>query len=479
MHPNQGSLSQMMIKLALLLITLLSFLVHGYNFATGDQSTYVPQVLKRVNPNLYTKDYLSQTAEGDLSFMFPLMAGVLKTTGIDIEWLYFFLYLFFRWLVIVALYKLGLSLTGGKKAALVATIILSLPKFVGGTNNPTLDSAWIPRFFVLPLLLWGLDCLVHRRYLLATFLTGITFTLHPYSGVYLGLFLFACFLTSGRFWSLIPKAILIAVIASGWFVISLIPAYLSRSSQLFMDHVWFDIVSVRLPYNLISNWGLGALIALILPLLGYLVFPHRLLRLSLITAAIITLIHVVFGEIFKVALIFQLQLPRIWLIPTYMGYIGLSFWLVKIWSRSLLTKLIVILVAVVLLTNFGRFSPGSIDWPHHYQREWDKLQVWVRHNTPEDALLITPATRIGFRIRSERSIVAEIKDGSSGLYSPSLARNWQERVSDLGLINIKTAAEIEFLQQKYHADYLVTFSNARYPQFQPVFNTESFIVYKL
>lgn len=468
-----------MIKVGFLLISLLSFLVHGYDFASGDQSTYVPQVLKRVNPELYSRDYLSQTAEGELSFMFPLMAGIINTTGIDIEWLYFFLYLVFRWLVLVAIYHLSLSLTHHRAGALLAAILLSLPKFVAGTNQTTLDNAWLPRFFVLPLLLWALNCLINKRFLLATFLAGIIFTLHPYSGVYLGLFLLATIITSGRFWRLLPRVVLIGVVASSWFVFLVLPQYLSRNGQLFMAETWFEIVSLRLPYNVLGNWGLTAWTALMLPLVAYLVFPHRALRLAIVTASLVTVTHVIFGEIFKVALIFQLQLPRIWLVATFFGYIGLASWLARLWSHSLLTKLTVPLLVVLLLTNFGRFRPRKIDWPHQYSREWDKIQLWVKTNTPQDALLLTPATRIGFRIRSERSIVAEIKDGSSGLYSPELAQTWQERISDIGYINLKTEAEIIQLQKKYQADYLVTFSNAAYTQFEPVFKTADFIVYKL
>ncbi len=47
----------------LLALSTISILLHGYSFSSGDQSTYVPQVVKRTGGNLYARDYLSQTAE--------------------------------------------------------------------------------------------------------------------------------------------------------------------------------------------------------------------------------------------------------------------------------------------------------------------------------------------------------------------------------------------------------------------------------
>ena len=310
-----------MIKLTLVLIGLISFFLHGYYFSTGDQSTYVPQVLKRVDPKLFQRDYLTQTAEGDLSFMFPLIATIIKTTKIDIEWLYFLVYVAIRLLTIFVIYRLSFTLTKSRPAALLASLILSLPKFVAGTNQPTLDNLLVPRFLVLPLFLLVLNYLARHRFVIAALFMGIIFSLHPYSAVYLGLFLLACLFSFRQPWLTWIKVILAGFVGGGWFLIQSLPEYLGRNSQLIMAQDWFDIVGQRLPYNLVSYWPLTAWIALAIPLVGIWLYPSRLAVISVITAVVVTLIHIVFGEIFPVALIFQLQLPRIWLIPNFLGYI--------------------------------------------------------------------------------------------------------------------------------------------------------------
>lgn len=460
-----------MIKLALVLIGLISFFLHGYYFSTGDQSTYVPQVLRRIDPSLFQRDYLASTAEGDLSFMFPLMANLVKITHLDIEWLYFLLYLLFRFLVIIAIYRLSLTLTGKTPVALLAALILSLPKFVAGTNQPTLDNALLPRFLALPLFLLGLNYLAQSRFVWVAFLTGIVFTIHPYSAVYLGLFLFACLIIFGAPQMTWFKVTIAGLTSSSWFLIQSLPQYLGRNSQLMMDQDWFNIVSQRLPYNLSLHWPFTAWIALAIPLAGIWLYPSRISLTAVITAIIVTLIHVVFGEIGKVALIFQLQLPRIWLIPTYLGYIA--------WAKTLTRRWILVPLTLVLLFNFGKFRPSPIEWPHSYSREWDRLQLWARANTPTDSLWLTLPHRVGFRIHSQRAIVAEIKDGSSGLYSYDLAKTWQQRISDTHPLAFKSTAEIIKLKQKYQADYLVTFTDTIYNAFTPVFRTDTFVVYKL
>ena len=238
-----------------------------------------------------------------------------------------------------------------------------------------------------------------------------------------------------------------------------------------MDKDWFNIISQRLPYNLVVHWSLTAWIALAIPLVGIWFYPSRLLIISVITAIIITLIHIIFGEILKLALIFQLQLPRIWLIPTYFGYIA--------WAKVLTRHWILVPLTLVLFFNFGKFRPGSIEWPQSYSREWDQLQAWVKANPLTDSLFLTLPHRVGFRIHSERAIVGEIKDGSSGLYSRELAFNWQQRISDTHPLAFKTTTEILQLKQKYQADKLVTFNQVVYKDFTPVFETDTFIIYKL
>src|SRR3989338_8013810 len=110
-----------MIKLLLFLISLTSFLFHGYYFSTGDQSIYVPQVLKLVDSNLYRRDYfVTHSPESRFSLFFPLTATLLRLTRADTQWFYFSFYFINHLLVTYAFYHLSLALTHNRPAAIIA-----------------------------------------------------------------------------------------------------------------------------------------------------------------------------------------------------------------------------------------------------------------------------------------------------------------------------------------------------------------------
>ena len=174
-------------KLSILFcLSIISLFVHGYQFSTGDQSVYVPQVLKLVDGNLYRRDYfVTHSPESRFSFFFPLTGTLLRLTRTDIQWFYFSFYLINHLLITYALYRLSLALTHNRPTAIVAVVLLSLPRFVAGTTITTLDTAWLPRFAALPLFLLTLNRLVINQFFLSLYLTILVGLIHPFSGLLL------------------------------------------------------------------------------------------------------------------------------------------------------------------------------------------------------------------------------------------------------------------------------------------------------
>ena len=478
----------------LLLISSLATLAHGYSFSTGDQTFQVPQILKRVDSNLFQRDYLTNISEGQLSLFFPIMALILKFTLVDIEWLYFGLYLIFHFLSIVAIYSLSFTLTKKKSSATIATLLLALPKFVGGTTITTLDTTWIPRLAVLPLLLFAFQKLTQQKYAQAAFLSGVILLIHPFSAVTLGIFLFGFLILDKNKPVTFIKAAIAGLIPSSWFFFTKAPLFIKGNTQLIMPDNWYQILISRVSYNFASRWQPSGWASLaIAVIIGSIFFfnYHRsrdqdkakfanLLKKVFLIAITVTIGQIFLAEFIKLTLIIQLQLLRIWLIPVYLAFIAAGRLITDMWdTKKTVVRITALLLFLILTTNFGRTKIQPVELPQGPKREWDYLQKWVRDNTPQDALFITPATRVGFRIHSRRAIVGEIKDGSAGLYSYNLATSWQERINDLGLINLKTEAEILKLKEKYRADYLVTFKPQSFQRFIPIYKTETFIVYKL
>jgi len=59
---------------------------------------------------------------------------------------------------------------------------------------------------------------------------------------------------------------------------------------------------------------------------------------------------------------------------------------------------------------------------------WVDAQKWARTNTPQDAVFLTPVHRSGFRIHSQRAVVAEWRDGTLLYFAPNFAEEWWQRV---------------------------------------------------
>ncbi|MFC1601304.1 DUF6798 domain-containing protein [Candidatus Sumerlaeota bacterium] len=66
------------------------------------------------------------------------------------------------------------------------------------------------------------------------------------------------------------------------------------------------------------------------------------------------------------------------------------------------------------------------------ERPWFRLQLWVRDNTPPDAVFFTPYYIKGFRNFSARKTFGEVKDGSQSLFDAGYALAWRERMRALG-----------------------------------------------
>ena len=256
-----------------------------------------------------------------------------------------------------------------------------------------------------------------------------------------------------------------------------------------MNLDWYNLLIIRIPYNFLSQWQLTAWASLLLTLFLLVLLLRfappslasfaRFVRITLTATIIVSLIHLVGGEIIRSPLILQLQLLRIWLIPTYLSFIAGAWLITRLWQKHLFYKFVSIIMFVMLVTNFGKIQISPIEFPHQNLREWDTLQIWAKNNTPQDSLFLTPPHRSGFRVHSQRSIVAEIKDGSSSLYSYQLAQEWQSRIANIHPLGSKSTAEILNLKHRYNVNYLVTFADQPHPSLTEIYRNSTFVVYQL
>jgi hypothetical protein len=114
---------------------------------------------------------------------------------------------------------------------------------------------------------------------------------------------------------------------------------------------------------------------------------------------------------------------------------------------------------------------------------WSDVQLWVKANTPRDAIILTPPHREGFRVFSERAIVGEWKDGTQQFFSWAFAREWDRRMGDLGggetpVYDGFGAERVAMLARRYWADYAVA-PAASALGFDRLYENAEFCVYRI
>ena len=161
-------------------------------------------------------------------------------------------------------------------------------------------------------------------------------------------------------------------------------------------------------------------------------------------------------------------------------------------KRRIDPKAIISFLIIVTLVSMstGKFLIGNvigrepvangienIDFPHKVDA-WEKAQIWAKNNTELDDVFITPPRLSGFRVFSQRSVVAEGRDGTLAFYDDGFAIKWRQRIQELSKIETLTTIEIEEIAQKYNAAYLVVPKNINF-QFNEVYENSEFRIYSL
>ncbi|MDP2939659.1 MAG: hypothetical protein Q8O13_06265 [Candidatus Omnitrophota bacterium] len=119
-------------------------------------------------------------------------------------------------------------------------------------------------------------------------------------------------------------------------------------------------------------------------------------------------------------------------------------------SKRALSLLILFFIFLVFLKVL---SPKDVE-EQNFRSDWVKTQVWAKENTSAKIVFITPPYLEGFRIHSQRGIVAENKDGGLGLFDVKFGLEWWQRMNDLGFNNLGTTV-LNFVPEcRYNYDNL-------------------------
>ena len=463
--------------LQLAVLTLAAVGIHGYHLGVEDGEIYLPAARKLLDPSLYpfaTEFFLSH---GRLSLFSPILAWTARLTHLSMDWTVFVWYIATTFFLLVACWQLAKSCFNSQSARWGAVLLISCVLTMPATNTGLLlmDPYLTARSFSTPLTLFALNAFLRGRYALGWLAVFATASFHPQMTAYL-ILLIAILLLSDRFdLSARPPIRPLSLLVGLWpFDFHLEPATGAFREALYSRDFYF-----------LANWTWYHWVGMIAPLLLLLWFGSRPPRGTTPAFRRLALVLIPFGllSIF-VASVFASShsfdsLARLQPLRCF-HLIYLVFFLMlgsicgeyTTRSRSALritaaTASILLLAGGMLFVNAQTYPESAhIDWPwlRTSSNAWMNTLLWVRYNTPKDAVFAVDSRYFkdrgvderGFRAISERSALADyFKDGGVATIFPKLTSEWKQMSDATYGLNHFTVEDFARLAQRYPVTWAV------------------------
>lgn len=420
-------------------------LVAGYHPGTEDDGVYLAAIHHNLNPGLFRVDSDFFALQLQATVFDKLVAASVRMTDLPISIVVLAWHLLAIFAILAACYRIASRCFEHGYArwcgvALVA-VFFTLP--VAGTALYIVDQNLHPRAVATALVLFAVDFVLGRRYVLATLLSAVAFLFHPIMAAF-G-FSLCFFLAIPHFaipWprrSVLPMLTVVAF-PMGWIFEPTSPA-------------WRAAANTR-NYYFLTRWQwyewLGAIAPVIILLWFASVARQRgqpvLERLSTRVA--------VYG-MFQLAVALFMALPPALerLRPLQpMRYLHLLYVLLVLLTgcmvgENFLRKYRWRWVALFVPAILGMYLAQRATYPAsphlelpgvHSSNPWLTAFGWIRENTPEDAYFVLGPDYLhrpgedshGFRALALRSALADNgKDSAVVTQVPRLAARWQQEVA--------------------------------------------------
>lgn len=534
--------------LLILFATIFSILYQGYYFGENNGSFYIPYLKSLYNPALYPNDLLVTTwNQVYIGSLWKTIASIMHV--VPLEPLLLILHVIFRFLFYIAIYYLSLQIFRNQKVAYLSVVLWFIPKPSLGFE--ILYNEFVQSGVVLPLLLFAILFFLKNRYLLLFIFLGISFHIHPPMTIFIIASIFLYFLYKKELKNNIIMSIVIFLIAFPVILPTILfaqgkggyDALWLQLTRMRSPHHSFPLSwlqSVWMPFFIFLGFLLFVKKFLKVEKYNSSLKKVYFLLLSLIIvmvtgflfSEVVSIPKVIVSVPFHISSIFAVlaSLPIVYFIYEYMTskvrwkkVFGYALFIMFFFNnfdlqihRSQIVIIPIFLLASVIIYNVfasrdevKKYSTSlyifilvlTIFWlpmmfkknvlrTDEYKTNWIDIQKWAKENTETNAMFITPIYLQGFRVHSERSIIADWKDGSGGYLSPQFLQEWWKRMEDFGLDrnnydnsyqkNVYANLDhekVRSLKKKYNAQYLII-EKQNY-NFSLVYKNKYFYVYNV
>ncbi len=437
-------------------LTFLAVLVHGYHPYAEDGGLYLAGIKHLLDPQLFPHDTAFVAEHLRFSIFAPVIAAIVRWSGLTVATALFLLYIASFWATLYAAWQIAARCYEERIARTAAVALLAtwitLP--VAGTSLMLMDPYVTARSISTPCALFALSGTLtlldenarerKRGLLLTAGALAVAFLFHPLMAAYAlcCVLVLAAVLVFRAYWVRVAAfavggAIVMAGALqtfSGTESAAYIRVAMTRSYWFLSQWRWYELVGLAAPLALLSIDALRPRVCA-----SRCALARALLVMGLAAVSVsLLLVHVDSASHF----VARLQPLRVFLLVYVAMILFVGATIAKYFLKHnpvCWVTMFSVLAGVMLFAERQTFPASThLELPNRagqYQERnpWARAFLWVRSNTPKDALLALDADYIErpnedaqcFRAISERSALPDYsKDGGEASITPVLTTDW-------------------------------------------------------
>jgi len=470
----------------LFVLTLAAIAINGYHPYSEDAGIYVAGIKQAANPVLYGSSAVFVTASSHMSRFSAFNAWLARSLSVSLDLQLFATQVLTTWLLLYACWKLAClcfrrNETRWASVVMVA-VCLSVP--VAGSSLFMLDPYVTARSFTMPFTLLAIAACLDGEMLRAGLLLTLVALFHPLMAIYAAGFLMLLWAIR-RESSIGTAALIVSAVAAG--------AAIQFTQRAVIESTAYRAAVATRPYFFLADWHWYELLGLAAPLALLAIFtywqsgpssrnrPAFFAAFACNSAAMLACTSIVIGlTSIAVSLLFvhpgsrshfiaAMQPMRAFIVIYLCMFLLLGGVLGEFWLRREPWRWVVLFAcigaAIAFFQNQAYPASAHLELPGATNGNgWNQAFLWIRANTPLDAIVALDANYIhargedarGFRAVAERGSLADAsKDGGAAAVFPQLAERWMtEHAAQAGLNAIDDAERLRRLAP-FHVSWIV------------------------
>jgi hypothetical protein len=457
--------------LGLLALTVGALLVQGYHPFAEDAEIYLPGVEKILHPELFPVGREFFLSHASMTFFPNVVAFSLRVTHLPMEAGLFIWHVASIFLLLLACWEMSGIFFPSARArwggVCLIGALLSIP--VAGTALYIMDQYLNPRNLAAFAGIFMLARTLEKKYVQALLWLGFAVCMHPLMWVFPFSFclLFVVMEKLGSHWKWINPTGLASLFCWG------VPLASAASPA-------YHEAAKRHAYHYIQNWAWYELLGIVAPLVLFWWFGRIARRREWRMVERVSRVFIVYGAIYLVGAV-AVDLPArlealariqplrslhfLYIVMFVMigGFLGEYVLQNRVWRWLVL--FLPLSVGMFLAQRALFPASAHVEWPGMAPRNpWEQAFVWIRENTPVDAVFaldpyymdIRGEDEVGFRCLAERSRLADgVKDNGVVSMFPPLAEEWWTQVQDQTPWMNFRREDFERLRNKYGVSWVV------------------------